>query len=407
MTKAAAPTAADRAHAGRSALIGRSRAVTAAHHGSRTSCHAVRARFDRAADRTRSASTCRSAASSGCWPRSAIRETRLPPVIHVAGTNGKGSTIAFLRAMLEAAGQARPRLYLAASGALPRAHPARRAGRRTSRRRRRAGRRARRAARAPMRRSRSPSSRSPPRPPSCSSPSTRPTCCCSKSASAAASTRPTSSSGRALTVITPVSIDHPEFLGDTLAKIAAEKAGIFKRGVPAIIGAQQDATPCAVLERAGRRSRRAADSSAARISTAREEHGRLVYRGRARPARPAAAASRRPPSDRNAGDRDRRAARRRARRSRARPSRRAWRGSNGRRGCSGSRNGRWSRRCAAGAEIWLDGGHNADGGRALRAGDGRFEEKSPRPLVILMHAARSQQSRRGRSCARSKGSLRK
>src|SRR5664279_3181644 len=32
-------------------------------------------------------------------------ERRLPPVIHVAGTNGKGSTIAFLRAILEAAGQ--------------------------------------------------------------------------------------------------------------------------------------------------------------------------------------------------------------------------------------------------------------------------------------------------------------
>ncbi len=32
-------------------------------------------------------------------------EARLPPVIHVAGTNGKGSTIAFLRAMLEAAGK--------------------------------------------------------------------------------------------------------------------------------------------------------------------------------------------------------------------------------------------------------------------------------------------------------------
>jgi len=30
---------------------------------------------------------------------------RVPPVIHVAGTNGKGSTIAFLRAMLEAAGK--------------------------------------------------------------------------------------------------------------------------------------------------------------------------------------------------------------------------------------------------------------------------------------------------------------
>ena len=31
-------------------------------------------------------------------------ERKLPPVIHVAGTNGKGSTIAFMRAMLEAAG---------------------------------------------------------------------------------------------------------------------------------------------------------------------------------------------------------------------------------------------------------------------------------------------------------------
>ena len=32
-------------------------------------------------------------------------ERRLPPVIHVAGTNGKGSTIAFMRAILEAAGK--------------------------------------------------------------------------------------------------------------------------------------------------------------------------------------------------------------------------------------------------------------------------------------------------------------
>src|SRR6266581_4177403 len=31
-------------------------------------------------------------------------QRRLPPVIHVAGTNGKGSTIAFMRAILEAAG---------------------------------------------------------------------------------------------------------------------------------------------------------------------------------------------------------------------------------------------------------------------------------------------------------------
>src|SRR5947209_10683362 len=31
-------------------------------------------------------------------------QRRLPPVIHVAGTNGKGSTVAFMRAILEAAG---------------------------------------------------------------------------------------------------------------------------------------------------------------------------------------------------------------------------------------------------------------------------------------------------------------
>ena len=55
-------------------------------------------------------------------------ERRLPPVIHVAGTNGKGSTIAFMRAILEARGPARPCLHLAASRALPRAHPARRIG---------------------------------------------------------------------------------------------------------------------------------------------------------------------------------------------------------------------------------------------------------------------------------------
>jgi dihydrofolate synthase / folylpolyglutamate synthase len=40
------------------------------------------------------------------------------------------------------------------------------------------------------------------------------------------------------TVITPVSLDHQAFLGDTIAKIAGEKAGILKPGVPAVIGPQ-------------------------------------------------------------------------------------------------------------------------------------------------------------------------
>jgi dihydrofolate synthase/folylpolyglutamate synthase len=41
-----------------------------------------------------------------------------------------------------------------------------------------------------------------------------------------------------LTIITPVSMDHEAFLGDTIAKIAGEKAGIIKRGVPCIVGPQ-------------------------------------------------------------------------------------------------------------------------------------------------------------------------
>jgi len=51
-----------------------------------------------------------------------------------------------------------------------------------------------------------------------------------------------------VTVITPVSLDHTEYLGDTVEKIAFEKAGILKPGVPAIIG-QQQAGALAVIER--------------------------------------------------------------------------------------------------------------------------------------------------------------
>lgn len=44
----------------------------------------------------------------------------------------------------------------------------------------------------------------------------------------------------ALTVITPISVDHEQYLGDTLEKIAAEKAGILKRGVPCVVGPQPE-----------------------------------------------------------------------------------------------------------------------------------------------------------------------
>ena len=78
-----------------------------------------------------------------------------------------------------------------------------------------------------------------------------------------------------VTVITPISIDHEQFLGNTLAKIAAEKAGIIKRGVPVIVGPQ----PEEALE--------VIEATAARLGApviahgqhwhVSEERGRLIY----------------------------------------------------------------------------------------------------------------------------------
>jgi len=78
-----------------------------------------------------------------------------------------------------------------------------------------------------------------------------------------------------LTIITPVSIDHEQFLGDTLGKIAFEKAGILKRGVPCVVGPQHDEA-LEVIEA------RAARLGAPLIAYGQhwhvfEERGRLVY----------------------------------------------------------------------------------------------------------------------------------
>lgn len=50
----------------------------------------------------------------------------------------------------------------------------------------------------------------------------------------------------ACTVLTPIGLDHTEILGDTLEKIAAEKAGIIKAGVP-VISAPQDSSAARVI----------------------------------------------------------------------------------------------------------------------------------------------------------------
>ncbi len=56
----------------------------------------------------------------------------------------------------------------------------------------------------------------------------------------------------ALTVITPISIDHTQYLGETLAEIAGEKAGIMKRRVPCIV-APQEAVAREVIEQKAER----------------------------------------------------------------------------------------------------------------------------------------------------------
>ena len=56
----------------------------------------------------------------------------------------------------------------------------------------------------------------------------------------------------ALTVITPVDLDHQQFLGDTLPEIAGEKAGIIKRGVPCVVGKQHDDAMDVIEARAAR-----------------------------------------------------------------------------------------------------------------------------------------------------------
>ncbi|GGE52747.1 bifunctional folylpolyglutamate synthase/dihydrofolate synthase [Actibacterium pelagium] len=79
----------------------------------------------------------------------------------------------------------------------------------------------------------------------------------------------------ALTVITPVSIDHQQFLGDTLPEIAAEKAGIIKRGVPCIVGPQEDEALDVIEARAERLG--APLMVHGQHWHVTEERGRLVY----------------------------------------------------------------------------------------------------------------------------------
>jgi len=79
----------------------------------------------------------------------------------------------------------------------------------------------------------------------------------------------------AMTVIQPVGLDHLEFLGPDLAAIAREKAGIIKNGVPLVVGPQEERALNEILSRADRLGVPAFVFG--QDFTARQEHGRMVY----------------------------------------------------------------------------------------------------------------------------------
>jgi dihydrofolate synthase/folylpolyglutamate synthase len=78
-----------------------------------------------------------------------------------------------------------------------------------------------------------------------------------------------------VTVITPVGLDHQEFLGPTLGQIASEKAGILKERVPCVVGPQTAEAEAAIESRA-----REVDAPLFTYGSdfmAHEEQGRLIY----------------------------------------------------------------------------------------------------------------------------------
>jgi dihydrofolate synthase / folylpolyglutamate synthase len=78
-----------------------------------------------------------------------------------------------------------------------------------------------------------------------------------------------------LTIITPVSLDHQAFLGDTVAAIAGEKAGIIKRGVPVIVGPQSEEGLAVIEAKAARMG--APVLAFGQHWNAFEDRGRLIY----------------------------------------------------------------------------------------------------------------------------------
>jgi dihydrofolate synthase/folylpolyglutamate synthase len=307
-------------------------------------------------------------------------ERKLPPVIHVAGTNGKGSTIAYLRAILEAAGL---RVHVFTSPYLVRLNECFRIGRAgggtlvgddelraTLEHCERANKG---------------------EPITIFEIETAAALCLFARHPADIVLLEVGLGGRLdatnviemplASVIAPVSMDHTEFLGNSLTAIAGEKAAIIKRNTP-VVCAEQAAEAMAVIEAQANRMRAPLHAAGQQWHVS-VERGRLVYqdeRGLMDLAAPKlfgrhqfdnaglAIATLRALDAFKIGIAAFEA---------------------------GIINAEWPARMQRlvsgtlveqgppGCEIWLDGGHNAEGGRVAAAALGDLEERVSRPLVVI------------------------
>ena len=244
-------------------------------------------------------------------------ERRLPPLIHVAGTNGKGSTIAFMRAILESAGHA---VHVYTSPHLVRFHERIRVGRIGGGRFVDEDRLVQ-----ALRRCEAVNGA---RPITMFEITTAAALLIFAEEPADVLLLEVGLGGRldatnvvdapAAAVVTAIGRDHADYLGDTVGAVAAEKAGIFKPGCPAVIAPQEHADADAVLrERAAAVGARPILVGGQDFS-AHEERGRLVYQDEGGLLDLLPPAARRPASDCERRDRDCGASGRRLRRHRNR-----------------------------------------------------------------------------------------
>lgn len=185
-----------------------------------------------------------------------------------------------------------------------------------------------------------------------------------------------------VTAITSIDYDHQQYLGTTLTEIATEKAGILKAGVPAIIGRQSHAEVDATLHACAARLR-APLFVCGEDWQVFEQEGRLVFQDEdGLLDLPLPALGGRHQID-NAGNAI--ALVRALKEPRV----------NDEAFAQGLKNVTWParmQRLGAGpllatlpddAELWLDGGHNPAGARAVAQGFADLNERVPKPLVLI------------------------